>query len=62
MALITLAALYPSVSALIAVLRPLTGGWPLPVATLLTMGLTVPLMTWVVMPALTTWLGLWLRR
>lgn len=38
-------------------LRPLTGDWPLPVGMLLTMGLTIPLMTWFVMPALTTRLG-----
>jgi antibiotic biosynthesis monooxygenase (ABM) superfamily enzyme len=33
-----------------------------PLAMLVTMGLTIPLMTWVVMPALTTRLGPWLRR
>lgn len=62
MAVITLGALYPIVLGLITALRPLTGGWPLPVGMLLTMGLTIPLMTWVVMPALTTRLGPWLRK
>jgi uncharacterized protein len=62
MAVITLAALYPIVLGLITALRGLTGGWPLPLAMLLTMGLTIPLMTWVVMPQLTVRLGRWLRR
>lgn len=61
MAVITLAALYPIVLGLSSALRPLVGGWPLPVALLLSLGLTIPLMTWVVMPALTTRLGSWLR-
>jgi len=62
MALITIAALYPIALAMILVLRALTGGWPLPLALLLTMGLTIPLMTWVIMPQLTVRLGRWLRR
>jgi antibiotic biosynthesis monooxygenase (ABM) superfamily enzyme len=62
MALITFTALYPLVLALITVLRGVTGRWPLPLAMLLTMGLTIPLMTWLVMPFLTTRLGPWLRR
>lgn len=62
MALITLAALYPIVLACITVLRELTGGWPLPLSMLVTMGLTIPLMTWVIMPFLTIRLGRWLRR
>lgn len=61
MAVITLGAVYPIVLGLLTALRPLTGGWPLPVGMLLTMGLAIPLMTWVVMPALTTRLGPWLR-
>jgi len=62
MALITLSALYPIVLTLLTVSRPLTGGWPTPLALLLTTGLSIPLMTWVVMPALTKRLGSWLRR
>lgn len=62
MAVITLGALYPIVLALLTALRPLTRGWSLPVVMLLTMGLTIPLMTWVVMPRLTARLGPWLRR
>lgn len=62
MALITIAALYPIVLATILVLAAVTGGWPLPLALLVTMGLTIPLMTWVIMPQLTVRLGGWLRR
>lgn len=62
MALITLGALYPIVLGLIFALNPLTGGWPLPAGMLLTMGLTIPLMTWVIMPWLTIRLGPWLRK
>lgn len=62
MALLTLAALYPVVLGLTVGLRPLTGAWGLPLGMLLTMGLTIPLMTWVLMPALTNRLGPWLRR
>jgi hypothetical protein len=62
MAAITFGALYPLVLGLALLLRQLAGGWPLPVAMLLTMALTIPLMTWVIMPALTGRLGPWLRR
>lgn len=62
MAVITLGALYPLVLMLSTVLRPLIGAWPLPVGLLLSLALTVTLMTWVVMPMLTTRLGPWLRR
>lgn len=61
-AVITLAVLYPIVLGLLTSLRPLTGGWPPPVGMLLVMALTIPLMTWVVMPWLTTRLGPWLRK
>jgi uncharacterized protein len=62
MAVITLAALYPIVLLLVRGLRPLTEDWQLEVGLLLTIGLSVPLMTWVVMPALTKRLGSWLRQ
>jgi len=62
MALITLCALYPMVLGLPIALRPLTRGWPLPLGILLTMSVTISLMTWFVMPTLTTRLGSWLRR
>lgn len=62
MAVVTLAALYPVLLAVISVLRPLTGGWPFPLSLLLTLGLVVSLMTWLIMPRLTVRLGSWLRR
>lgn len=62
MAAITLAALYPIVLILVRTLRPLSEDWPLEVGLLLTIGLSVTLMNWIVMPALTRRLGSWLRR
>jgi uncharacterized protein len=62
MAAITLAALYPIVFGLVKALRPLTEDWPLAAGLLLTIGLSVTLMNWIVMPALTRRLGSWLRR
>lgn len=62
MAVITFAALYPLLLVLITVLRRVIGRWPLPLTMLVTLGLIVPLMTWLVMPMLTVRLGPWLRR
>ena len=62
MAAITLAALYPIVLLLVKALRPLTEDWPLEVALLLTLSVSVTAMNWIVMPALTRGLGPWLRR
>jgi antibiotic biosynthesis monooxygenase (ABM) superfamily enzyme len=62
MAVVTFAALYPLLLALITILRPVTGDWPVPLTLLVTLGLTIPLMTWLVMPLLTVRLGTWLRR
>ena len=62
MAVVTFAALYPLLLVLITVLRRIISGWPLPLTMLVTLGLTVPLMTWLVMPLLTVRLGPWLRR
>jgi uncharacterized protein len=62
MAAITLAALYPIVLGLVTALRPLTEDWSVGAGLLLTIGLSVSLMNWIVMPALTKRLGPWLRR
>jgi antibiotic biosynthesis monooxygenase (ABM) superfamily enzyme len=62
MAVVTFAALYPLLLALITELRRITSGLPVPLTMLLTLGLTIPLMTWLVMPLLTVRLGPWLRR
>lgn len=61
-AVITFAALYPLLLVLITILRRVIGGWPLPLTMLVTLGLVVPLMTWLIMPLLTVRLGPWLRR
>jgi antibiotic biosynthesis monooxygenase (ABM) superfamily enzyme len=62
MAAITFAALYPLVLILVRALRPLTEDWPLEVGLLVTLGVSVTVMNWIVMPALTRQLGPWLRR
>jgi antibiotic biosynthesis monooxygenase (ABM) superfamily enzyme len=62
MAAITLAALYPIVLGLVTALRPLTEDWPLALGLLATIAISVTLMNWIVMPALTRRLGAWLRR
>lgn len=62
MAVITLIALYPTVLGLSVALKPLTHAWPMPISMLVNVGLTIPVMTWVLMPALTDRLGPWLRR
>lgn len=62
MALVTWSALYPIVLAVLLLSRPLSGGWAAPLTLLLTTGISIPVMTWVVMPFLTTRLGPWLRR
>jgi uncharacterized protein len=62
MAAITLAALYPLVLILVRALRPITEDWPLEAGLLLTLGVSVTVMNWIVMPALTRRLGPWLRR
>ena len=49
------------ITALIAVLGPLMGDWPLSARTLALSGVMVPLSTLVVMPYLTERLGGWLR-
>jgi antibiotic biosynthesis monooxygenase (ABM) superfamily enzyme len=60
MALLTWVAIFPLITAIVIVLGPQLG--PIPVVPRLgiTTGLTVPLMTWVVMPRLTWALRAWL--
>lgn len=61
---VTFGGIHPIVLGLLLAPRPLTRGWPVPVGMLPIMGLTIALMTWVVMPRLklTAQLGPWLRR
>jgi antibiotic biosynthesis monooxygenase (ABM) superfamily enzyme len=60
MALLTWVAIFPLITAIVIVLGPQLG--PIPVVPRLgiTTALTVPLMTWVVMPRLTWALRAWL--
>ena len=60
-ALVTWAGVYPVITAILALVGPATTSWPLPLRTLLLSGLMVPVLTWVVIPALTRVLNGWLR-
>jgi len=62
MALATFAGRYPVVLVMQVLLGPVTAPLPWPVALLVAMAVTVPVMTWAVMPLLTRPLGAWLRR
>jgi antibiotic biosynthesis monooxygenase (ABM) superfamily enzyme len=60
MALITWAAIFPLITGLVIALAPLLGPMPVVPRLGITTALTVPLMTWVVMPRLTWALRAWL--
>jgi antibiotic biosynthesis monooxygenase (ABM) superfamily enzyme len=62
MALVTWATIFPLITVIVVVLAPLLGGLPLVVRLAVTTGVTVPLMTWVVMPRVTRLLHRWLYR
>jgi antibiotic biosynthesis monooxygenase (ABM) superfamily enzyme len=60
MALVTWVTIFPLITLVVAVSAPLVGGWPLVARLAVTTGVTVPLMTWVVMPRVTRLLHRWL--
>jgi antibiotic biosynthesis monooxygenase (ABM) superfamily enzyme len=60
-ALLTWVGVYPVITAILAIVGPATASWPLPLRTLLLSGLMVPVLTWLVIPALTRVLNGWLR-
>jgi uncharacterized protein len=60
MALVTWATIFPLITLVVVATAPLVGGWPLVVRLAVTTGVTVPLMTWVVMPRVTRLLRRWL--
>jgi len=60
MALLTWLAIFPLITAIVARTGPLVGGLPLVLRLGITTALTVPLMTWVVMPRVTRLLRGWL--
>jgi uncharacterized protein len=60
MALVTWAAIFPLITGVVVATAPLLGRLPLVVRLAVTTGVTVPLMTWVVMPRVTRLLHRWL--
>jgi hypothetical protein len=62
MAVATLIGVYPLALLLPQTLAPVTGTWPLPLATLVQSLCFVSLLTWAVMPGITRLLRPWLRR
>jgi uncharacterized protein len=60
MALLTWMTIFPLITAIVAITGPLLDGLPLAVRLGITTALTVPLMTWVVMPRVTRLLRGWL--
>ena len=59
-AVITWLGVYPILTATLALLRPLMGTWPLPLQTLLVTLLLVPLLTYLIFPALNRAFRAWL--
>jgi antibiotic biosynthesis monooxygenase (ABM) superfamily enzyme len=60
MALLTWITIFPLITAIVAITGPLLEGLPLAARLAITTALTVPLMTWVVMPRVTRLLRRWL--
>jgi antibiotic biosynthesis monooxygenase (ABM) superfamily enzyme len=60
MALVTWVAIFPLITGVVVATAPLLGGWPLVARLAVTTAVTVPLMTWVVMPRVTRALHRWL--
>jgi antibiotic biosynthesis monooxygenase (ABM) superfamily enzyme len=60
MALVTWATIFPLITGVVVATAPLLGGLPLVMRLAVTTGVTVPLMTWVVMPRMTRLLHRWL--
>jgi antibiotic biosynthesis monooxygenase (ABM) superfamily enzyme len=60
MALVTWATIFPLITLLVVATAPLLGSLPLVARLAVTTGVTVPLMTWVVMPRVTRLLHPWL--
>jgi antibiotic biosynthesis monooxygenase (ABM) superfamily enzyme len=60
MAVVTWVTIFPLITLVVVATAPLVDGWPLVVRLAVTTGVTVPLMTWVVMPRVTRLLHRWL--
>jgi hypothetical protein len=60
MALVTWVTIFPLITLVVVATAPLLGSLPLVARLAVTTGVTVPLMTWAVMPRVTRLLGRWL--
>jgi uncharacterized protein len=60
MAVLTWGTIFPLITVIVLATTPLLGGWPVVARLALTTAITVPLMTWVVMPRVTRLLRGWL--
>lgn len=60
-AIVSWLALYPVLTALVFVMRPIVGELPLPLQTFVMTAILIPLMTWVLVPFVQRLLGGWLR-
>jgi antibiotic biosynthesis monooxygenase (ABM) superfamily enzyme len=60
MALVTWLTIFPLITLVVVATAPLIGSWPLVARLAFTTGVTVSLMTWVVMPRTTRLLHRWL--
>jgi antibiotic biosynthesis monooxygenase (ABM) superfamily enzyme len=61
-ALLVWLAIYPTITLLLELGGPVINDWPLPLRTLALTAVAVPLMVFVLLPALQRALGGWLRR
>ncbi len=61
MALLTWSVVYPLITVLIATLDPVVDALPMPLRTLILSAIMVPVMVYVVMPAVTARFAAWLR-
>lgn len=59
-AIVSAVGLYPVISIMPSILRPITGGLPFWLANLVSISIMMPLMTWVVMPQVTRLFRRWL--
>lgn len=59
-AIVSAIGIYPVISLMPILLKPITNGLPAWLATLMSIGIMMPLMTWVIMPQVTRLFKLWL--
>jgi antibiotic biosynthesis monooxygenase (ABM) superfamily enzyme len=54
--------IYPTITALIYIIFPLTKDWPVPLRTLAMTLIAVPVMVFLVLPLIQKWLKNWLNK